>query len=754
MYPAINPDGPRSQELLASFRHLQPEAEVLGHVNGGTSIQHRSSSSQRSPGAEPAAVRACEPTVLQGTEPARYSDSDIDQEAADSEAWTKCAQVLEEHHQALVKRWRDDIDTLLVYAGLFSAVLTAFNVELYSLLQPDTMATHNNAMLAQLVSQSNGKPSTSSRNTYEQTFVATPSLSPFHAAASSVWVNTLWFSSLICSLSAASLGMMVKQWLHETELGLSGTSRDTARLRQLRIDSLVKWRVGAIVALLPVLLQIASALFLAGLLIFLWTLHRVVATVASTIVAVNAIFILVTLFAPAFSEDCAYRSLQSLVPFLALQAILRIIRRLLHVFSKTKTHREPSSSVVWGSYRGWAGLERAVVRSRGYRLDAHAVEAAHILKLDDIFTQQVLLRCAHTLPHPYAGGCIGTLIWNQFRHLGTVLPTAWKLAPSDVDITLTLAFDAVRTYLNPPATVGAPHGEGLNDVTKSLQVLQWNYQVLIASSSKLGGQYLRDLASVLNHSIALRHKKAEAAALWVLKELILSSPWSRVIRTQPVGLHWEEVLGQDRTVATEVIAALSQVIRKGSCRQDHQLRFEAYFSLIKIFGISYVQDPPAEVSESRQPDDRYPGLPEVLQACIRDLSTISLQPTDTSLSRAEDARTLLSQLPLSQLHPQTRRTIEELCEALESALKLSKIPWFVTCIVAFRELAQSVVDVAPLGSILLSQINPSQLERMAIRYCRRLQQLEDWLHLLARQLRSIWRSDSEPARTTEMTSSA
>ncbi|OSD01205.1 hypothetical protein PYCCODRAFT_1337545, partial [Trametes coccinea BRFM310] len=224
--------------------------------------------------------------------------------------WAKCAQVIEEHHRALVKRWREDIDTLLVYAGLFSAVLTAFNVALYTLLQPD-MTVINNALLAQLVAQSNGQSPVPDLTTSGQPFVANPSPSPFHAAASSVWLNTLWFSSLICSLSSASLGMMIKQWLHETEVGLSGTSRDTARLRQLRLDSLEKWHVGVIVATLPVLLQIASALFFAGLLIFLWTLHPVVAKVASAIVALDVFFVLVTLLAPALSEDCPYRSLQS-----------------------------------------------------------------------------------------------------------------------------------------------------------------------------------------------------------------------------------------------------------------------------------------------------------------------------------------------------------------------------------------------------------------------------------------------------------
>ncbi|EIW63815.1 uncharacterized protein TRAVEDRAFT_87402, partial [Trametes versicolor FP-101664 SS1] len=74
-----------------------------------------------------------------------------DQRAA-AEAWTKCTDVMKGHHEAVLARWKDEIDTLLVYAGLFSAVLTAFNVESYSLLQQNPTDT-TNALLAQLSAQ-------------------------------------------------------------------------------------------------------------------------------------------------------------------------------------------------------------------------------------------------------------------------------------------------------------------------------------------------------------------------------------------------------------------------------------------------------------------------------------------------------------------------------------------------------------------------------------------------------------------------
>ncbi|KAI0313709.1 hypothetical protein OF83DRAFT_1045276, partial [Amylostereum chailletii] len=37
----------------------------------------------------------------------------------------------------LVERWKGDMDGILIFSGLFSAVVTAFIVETYKLLQPD-----------------------------------------------------------------------------------------------------------------------------------------------------------------------------------------------------------------------------------------------------------------------------------------------------------------------------------------------------------------------------------------------------------------------------------------------------------------------------------------------------------------------------------------------------------------------------------------------------------------------------------------
>ncbi|EIW54944.1 uncharacterized protein TRAVEDRAFT_85821, partial [Trametes versicolor FP-101664 SS1] len=56
-----------------------------------------------------------------------------------TEAQEKLDKAVKEHFDDLAERWKSEMDTLLVYAGLFSGVLTAFNIESYKLLRPAPM---------------------------------------------------------------------------------------------------------------------------------------------------------------------------------------------------------------------------------------------------------------------------------------------------------------------------------------------------------------------------------------------------------------------------------------------------------------------------------------------------------------------------------------------------------------------------------------------------------------------------------------
>ncbi|RDX43139.1 hypothetical protein OH76DRAFT_1422127 [Lentinus brumalis] len=231
-------------------------------------------------------------------------DSDIK-----ADYWSDAAEAVKSYHDELVDGWKEDMDTLLVYAGLFSAVLTAFNVQSYQLLQP-APTDPTLAVLQQISAQLNSFTITPAFvNSTQPARQLNENQLPFQAPTSAVWINI--------------------QWLHGLGTGLSGTSRESARLRQYRLNGLLKWRVGTVVVLLPILLQIALILFLMGLVILLWTLHGTVAAVTSSLVGVLLVFSVVVTLLPAFRWDCSYRSPQALVAYELIRAIYNPARAFI-----------------------------------------------------------------------------------------------------------------------------------------------------------------------------------------------------------------------------------------------------------------------------------------------------------------------------------------------------------------------------------------------------------------------------------------
>lgn len=198
---------------------------------------------------------------------------------------------------------------------MFSAILTAFNVQSYPLLQPGTPDPV--AILQQISLQLHSftvNPPFVNSTTPPAVGSSPPSAASGVNAVprSAIWLNILWFSGLILSLTSALMGILVKQWLNEyVSLGVSGNSREAAQLRQYRLNNLVKWRVEDIVILIPVLLLISLGLFLAGLLILLWTLHQTVAIVATVLVGVVGVFTFGVTFLPLCNNGCAYLTPQS-----------------------------------------------------------------------------------------------------------------------------------------------------------------------------------------------------------------------------------------------------------------------------------------------------------------------------------------------------------------------------------------------------------------------------------------------------------
>ncbi|RPD63442.1 hypothetical protein L227DRAFT_651080 [Lentinus tigrinus ALCF2SS1-6] len=371
-----------------------------------------------------------------------------------AEAWKETSKNLEAYSDKLVERWNKEIDTLLVFAGLFSAILTAFNVQSYQLLTPpppDPVLTALERISAQLSSFSINPPSVNSTAPAFVNHDPTPAPPPRYA----VWLNALWFSSLIFSLSAASIGIMVKQWLNEYNAGLTGTPREIARLRQLRMDSLKRWRVKEIIAMLPVLLQIASALFFAGLLVLLWQLDRTVAIVGSVLIGLLVIFSLATIILPSVTTHCSYISPPSRALFVLtrpLRAVITSVRRFtiglrhqisswtighfnygLPLFSSEKEkfrsehplmyrvwkllHPEDVDTAENRTVGYWDPKERTVLSQLGERLDIEVIATAYTATMDTNYLRHATV-CMTELKMHAARQCSSVIRAATAKHWG------------------------------------------------------------------------------------------------------------------------------------------------------------------------------------------------------------------------------------------------------------------------------------------------------------------------------------------------
>lgn len=136
--------------------------------------------------------------------------------------------------------------------------------------------------------------------------------STFQPPLNAVWINVFWFLSLTLSLMAALFAILVQQWIRRYAIYPLVGTRDRIRMRQQRFDALHQWSVPQIISGLSILLQGALVLFMAGILIMLWSINSAVAASITAFAGILMAAFLITTGLPAFFEECPYQSPLSL----------------------------------------------------------------------------------------------------------------------------------------------------------------------------------------------------------------------------------------------------------------------------------------------------------------------------------------------------------------------------------------------------------------------------------------------------------
>ncbi|KAF9036083.1 hypothetical protein BDZ89DRAFT_1061910 [Hymenopellis radicata] len=236
----------------------------------------------------------------------RLPEDPIYQETApNARVWRAYVEEAATFDDMMIAEYRDGLDVMLVFAGLFSAVVTSFLVQVSQSLQADfiemsAVLLHDLVSIQLAIAQ--GIPIANS---------TTPSLNPasaFSPDGIQVWINGLWVTSLIASLIVALATVLVKQWLHHYVSLPSGTPGVRSHVRQFRFMGLQRWRVHVIIGLLPITMHVSLTLFLSGLVLFFVPLRLSLAwTIGVLTVIVCALYIISNTI-PMFFPDCPYKT--------------------------------------------------------------------------------------------------------------------------------------------------------------------------------------------------------------------------------------------------------------------------------------------------------------------------------------------------------------------------------------------------------------------------------------------------------------
>ncbi|KAJ7644497.1 hypothetical protein FB45DRAFT_824678, partial [Roridomyces roridus] len=227
---------------------------------------------------------------------------DASEEAAASKLWAVYVSEAEKYDKALVEGWKSDMEGMLIFAGLFSASLTAFIIESYKTLIPDS-GDSTVQLLAQISRQLSAAADGS---TLPAAFTATPFTPPI----TSLVCNALWFVSLGLSLTCALMATLLEQWardfLHRAEMRSAPIIR--ARIYSYLYYGLKRFKMHAVVEIIPLLLHASLFFFFAGLVAFLLPISiPITVVVAAILAALCAAYSLLTVL-PMLYLDCPYQT--------------------------------------------------------------------------------------------------------------------------------------------------------------------------------------------------------------------------------------------------------------------------------------------------------------------------------------------------------------------------------------------------------------------------------------------------------------
>ncbi|SJL03725.1 uncharacterized protein ARMOST_07082 [Armillaria ostoyae] len=302
----------------------------------------------------------------------------------------------------MVEGWRDALDVLLVFAGLFSAVVTTFVAQTSQSLQVD-YGQVTATLLIELIDVQRSAANGSLVNDVPRSDLT------FRPSTSDSWVNGLWFTSLSLSLATALFAVLTKQWIHQYMLVSLGTLRDRCRLRQFRYMGLQQWGVDFIIGLLPVLMSASLALFLVGLVLFIIPLHVSIASVVGSVTFISFTAYLITNFLPILYPLCPYKTPLSQYIFPLYAYIMHNVKWIKSGDDTNKSSPKPTTL---------KDAEIAAVELYVDEVDIHVLAWLYSMSSNPS-VQNIVVQSTSALPLKSVAlikHCIPELPWKCFSH--------------------------------------------------------------------------------------------------------------------------------------------------------------------------------------------------------------------------------------------------------------------------------------------------------------------------------------------------
>ncbi|KAG1751839.1 hypothetical protein EDB19DRAFT_1628328 [Suillus lakei] len=180
-----------------------------------------------------------------------------------SKFWAAYKKVSGEFDDNMLERCNSNMDIILIFAGLFSAINTSFIIA----MQPNSVDT-TNALLVLLIQITLYGPSAAQ----------SMSLSSSTNYSSIFWMQALAYMSLALSLLAAFGAVMGKQWLNFYKTGRygDGSLEERCKQRHNKYKGLEIWWFEGMLQSFSDLLKASLFLFGVSLAGWMWTLQRTI----------------------------------------------------------------------------------------------------------------------------------------------------------------------------------------------------------------------------------------------------------------------------------------------------------------------------------------------------------------------------------------------------------------------------------------------------------------------------------------------